>query len=291
MKVHVVDGTYELFRQFFARPPHANADGKEVAAARAVVRGMVSMLEDGVTHIGVATDQVIESFRNDMFDGYKSGEGIDPVLWAQFGLLEEGLRAVGIATFGMVEFEADDAMASIAAVAAADSRVEKVLICTPDKDLAQCVVGDRVVQFDRRQEKMYNAEGVMEKFGVKPESIPDYLGLVGDAADGIPGLPGWGAKSTSTVLAHYTKLENIPAAAGQWEITVRSGAKLAQTLADNTEAATLYRELAILRADAPTIESVDELRWSGPTADLDRLVKLLDAPDLINRTNKLAKAR
>ncbi|MGF1598630.1 MAG: 5'-3' exonuclease H3TH domain-containing protein [Acidimicrobiales bacterium] len=291
MDVHVVDGTYELFRQFFARPSHINADGLEVGGARAVVRGMLSMLEEGATHIGVATDHVIESFRNDLFEGYKDGSGLDPAITDQFGPLEEGLMAIGVATFPMVEHEADDAMASIAAVAAADDRVDRVLLCTPDKDLAQCVQDRRVVQFDRRNNKMLGVAEVIEKYGVRPESIPDYLGLVGDSADGFPGLPGWGAKTAAAVLFRYGHIEHIPPAAGQWDITVRGGAKLARTLTDHLEEALLYRRLATLEIDAPTIVSVDELRWSAPGPGLAAAAALLDADDLIRRTEKLAEAR
>ncbi len=287
----MVDGTYELFRQFFARPSRANAEGLEVAGARAVVRGMVTMLEEGATHIGVATDHVITSFRNDMYDGYKDGEGLDPEILNQFGPLERGLQAIGVATFPMVEYEADDGMASIAAVAAADERVDRVLLCTPDKDLAQCVRQGKVLQFDRRNNKILDVEDVIEKYGVRPESIPDYLGLVGDSADGFPGLPGWGAKSTSTVLHRYGHIEDIPAAAGQWDITVRGGAKLAKTLTDHMDEALLYRRLAVLELDAPTITDVDELRWTGPTDDLAAVVSLLDVDDLVERTAKLAEVR
>ncbi|MEM7341679.1 MAG: 5'-3' exonuclease H3TH domain-containing protein [Actinomycetota bacterium] len=291
MLVHVVDGTYELFRQFFARPSHENANGLEVGGARAVVRGMVAMLEEGATHVGVATDHVIESFRNDLYHGYKDGSGLDPAIQNQFGPLERGLQAIGVATFPMVEYEADDGMASIAAVAAADQRVDKVLLCTPDKDLAQCVTAGRVLQFDRRNNKMFDVTDVVEKFGVPPESIPDYLGLVGDSADGFPGLPGWGAKSTAAVLARYGHIESIPLAAGQWDITVRGGAKLAKTLADHMDEALLFRRLAVLETDAPTISSVDELAWSAPTNDLDAVVALLDAQDLPRRLAALADAR
>ena len=291
MLVHVVDGTYELFRQFFARPSHLNADGMEVGGARAVVRGMLTMLEEGATHLGVATDHVIESFRNELYDGYKTGEGMDPLITAQFGPLERGLEAAGIATFPMVTYEADDGMASMAAVAAADDRVDKVLLCTPDKDLAQCVRAGRVVQFDRRNNKMLDVAEVVEKYGVRPESIPDYLGLVGDSADGFPGLPGWGAKSSAAVLHRYSHIEQIPLAAGQWDITVRGGAKLAKTLADHMEDALLFRRLAVLEIEAPTITTVDELRWTAPTDDLQAVAVLLDAPDLLTRTAKLAEAR
>jgi 5'-3' exonuclease len=291
MLVHIVDGTYELFRQFFARPSHHNAEGLEVGAARAVVRGMLTMLEDGATHLGVATDHVIESFRNDLYPGYKTGEGLDPEILAQFEPLERGLQAIGVATFPMVEHEADDAMASIARVAVADERVEKVLLCTPDKDLAQCVRQGRVVQFDRRNNKILDVDDVVAKYGVRPESIPDYLALVGDSADGFPGLPGWGAKSTATVLARYGHLESIPAAPGQWDITVRGGAKLAATLTERHDDALLFRHLATLVDDAPTINSVDELRWTGPSEDLNTVATLLDAADLVERTAVLAAAR
>lgn len=249
------------------------------------------MLEEGATHIGVATDHVIESFRNELFAGYKTGEGIDPDIRNQFIPLERGLQAIGVATFPMIEYEADDAMASMAAVAAADERVEKVLLCTPDKDLAQCVRQGRVLQFDRRNNKILDVADVVEKYGVRPESIPDYLGLVGDSADGFPGLPGWGAKSTAAVLARYGHIEAIPSAAGQWDITVRGGAKLAKTLADHMAEALLYRRLAVLETEAPTISSVDELRWSGPSDDLDAVVSLLDAADLPRRVEKLAEVR
>ncbi len=291
MDVHVVDGTYELFRQFFARPSHTNADGLEVGGARAVVRGMVQLLEEGATHVGVATDHVIESFRNDLYPGYKTGEGLDPAILAQFGPLERGLAAIGVATFPMVEYEADDGMASIAAIAAADERVRRVLLCTPDKDLAQCVRAGKVLQFDRRNNKILDVDDVIEKFGVRPESIPDYLGLVGDSADGFPGLPGWGAKSTAAVLHRYGHIEDIPLAAGQWDITVRGGAKLAKTLADHLDEALLYRRLAVLEVEAPTITAVDELRWTGPTDDLAAVARVLDADDLERRTAKLAGAR
>ncbi len=289
--MHIVDGTYELFRQFFARPSHRNDDGLEVGGARAVVRGMLVMLEEGATHIGVATDHVIESFRNELYEGYKTGAGLDPEILAQFHPLERALQAIGVATFPMVEYEADDGMASLAAVAAADDRVDRVLLCTPDKDLAQCVRAGRVVQFDRRNNKILDVAEVKEKYGVAPESIPDYLGLVGDSADGFPGLPGWGAKSTAAVLSRYGHIEDIPLAAGQWDITVRGGAKLAKTLADHLDEAILYRRLAVLEVDAPTISSVDELRWRGPTDDLAAVAKVLDAGDLIRRTAKLAEVR
>ncbi len=289
--VHIVDGTYELFRQFFARPSHLNGDGDDVGGARGVLRSMLTLLEDGATHVGVATDHVIESFRNEMYDGYKSGEGLDPTIRSQFQPLEDGLRSLGLATYPMVEFEADDGMASLAALAEADPRVERVLLCTPDKDLAQCVRAGRVLQFDRRNNKILDVEQVIEKYGVPPESIPDWLGLVGDSADGFPGLPGWGAKSAAAVLARYGHIEQIPAAAGQWDITVRGGAKLAKTLADNLEDALLYRRLAVLEVDAPTASTVDELHWVGPGPDIEAAATRFDAPDLVKRTRALAASR
>ena len=291
LTVHVVDGTYELFRQFFARPTRLNGDGLDIGGARGVLRSMMTLLEDGATHIGVATDHVIESFRNDMYDGYKSGEGLDPDILAQFQPLEDGLRALGIATYPMVEYEADDGMASLARIASADERVAKVLLCTPDKDLAQCVEQGRVLQFDRRNDKILDVADVIEKYGVPPESIIDYLALVGDTADGFPGLPGWGAKSTAAVLSRYGHIEKVPLAAGQWDITVRGGAKLAKTLADQLEDALLFRRLATLERDAPTAASIDDLRWVGPGEDIEAAAEIFEAPDLVKRTATLAAAR
>jgi 5'-3' exonuclease len=289
--VHVVDGTYELFRQFFARPSHLNADGEEVGATRGVLRSMLTLLEDGATHVGVATDHVIESFRNELYDGYKTGEGMDEAIVSQFHPLEDGLRAIGLATYPMVEYEADDAMAALAVLAAADERVDRVLLCTPDKDLAQCVRAGRILQFDRRNNKILDVAEVVEKYGVPPESIPDWLGLVGDSADGFPGLPGWGAKSAAAVLSRYGHIDRIPLAAGQWDITVRGGAKLARTLADQLDEALLFRRLATLETDAPTAASVDELRWTGPGDGIEAAAERFDAPDLVTRTAALAGAR
>ncbi len=291
MIVHLVDGTYELFRQFFGRPGHETADGREVGATRAVLRNMLTMIDDGGTHVGVATDSVVESFRNELYAGYKTGEDMDPLILAQFPWLEDGLRALGIATFAMTVHEADDALAAAAVLAAEDERVEKVLICTPDKDLAQVVRAGRILQFDRRKEKIYDVEDVIEKYGVPPESIADWLGLVGDSADGFPGLPGWGAKSAATVLSRYGHIEQIPLSAGQWDITVRSGAKLAQTLADNMADALLFKTLATLDLEAPTVESVDELRWTGPAPELVAFAESIDAPDLVTKANRLAQGR
>lgn len=263
MIVHVVDGTYELFRHYFALPSSRDAEGREIAAVRGVLASIRSLLQGGATHVGVATDHIIESFRNALWPGYKNGEGIDPPLLAQFPLLEEALVAAGIVVWPMVEFEADDALASAAAAAAADPRVERVVICTPDKDLAQCVRGNRVVQLNRRTRTFFDEAGITAKFGVPPASIPDYLALVGDAADGFPGLPGWGAKSAAAVLARYRHLEAIPADPRAWNVNVASAARLGQTLEREREAALLFRTLATLRADIPLFADVDELRWNG----------------------------
>jgi len=291
LTVHVVDGTYELFRQHFARPSRQNKNGLEIGGARGVLHSLLTMLEDGATHMGVATDHVVESFRNDMYDGYKSGEGLDPEIKNQFYPLEDGLRGIGIATYPMVEYEADDGMASLAAIAESDKRVDRVLLCTADKDLAQCVTAGRVQQFNRRDNKIFDVAEVEDKFGVPPESIPDWLGLVGDSADGFPGLPGWGAKSSATVLKRYKHIEQIPLAAGQWDITVRGGAKLAKTLSENLEDALLFRRLATLDREAPTATSIDELRWTGPAANIEQVAEMFDDPTLIARTLKLAEAR
>ncbi len=241
MLVHLVDGTYELFRHYYAVPPEKNPDGLEVAAIQGVLASMLYLLGDGATHLAVATDHVIESFRNDLWPGYKTGAGIEEALLAQFHPLEQALSAMGVVVFPMIEFEADDALASAAAVAAADARVARVLICTPDKDLAQCVFGERIVQFDRRARVMRDEAGVIKKFGVPPASIPDYLALVGDSADGYPGLPGWGAKSAAAVLAHYGHLDRIPDRASQWDVTVRGASALAATLAAQREQAMVFR--------------------------------------------------
>ena len=291
MLVHLVDGTYELFRHFYALPGSRNRRGEEIAAARGVVLSILGLLRDGATHVAVATDQVIESFRNDLWPGYKTGEGIDPDLWAQLPMIEEALPALGVVVWPMVEHEADDALASGAAMAAADARVEEVWICTPDKDLAQCVVEGRVVQYDRRKQVRTDAGGVREKFGVAPESIPDYLALVGDSADGFPGLPGWGARSSAAVLARYGRLEAIPERAERWEVEVRGAQRLARTLAENRELALLFRRLATLVPDAPVSASVDELEWRGPTPELEGVASRLEAPGLVEQAEELARAR
>lgn len=291
MKVHLVDGTYELFRHYYALPGHANDAGQEVAATRGVVGSMLSLLEAGATHLAVATDHVIESFRNDLWEDYKDGSGIEPELRSQFELLEDALRTLGVPVWAMVEYEADDALAAGTAIAAINDRVEQVLICTPDKDLAQCVVGDRIVQFDRRNRRIINAEGVKKKFGVLPESIPDYLALVGDSADGYPGLPGWGAKSTATLLDRYKHLEEIPRRAIDWDVSVRSATQLAATLKDQLELAKLFRRIATLAVDAPVSQSVDELEWAGPTPEFGATCAFLDAVELLGRAERLATAR
>ncbi|NNF55655.1 MAG: flap endonuclease [Acidimicrobiales bacterium] len=290
MQVHLVDGTYELFRQFFApgRPAKLNTDGLEIGAARSVVRNLFGMLEEGATHIGVATDHIIESFRNDLYAPYKDGSGIDPEIRNQFEPLEMGIAAAGFALFAMVEFEADDGLASAAAVAARDPTVDRVLICTADKDLAQSVRAGRVLQLDSRRNRLFDVPDVIEKFGVPPESIPDLLALTGDSADGFPGLKGWGAKSSAAVLAHYGTIENIPHHHGQWEVTVRGAAKLAETLRENFAEALLFKTLATLDEDAPTISDVEELRWVGPTPQLWEAARILEAPDLIERAQRMS---
>ena len=266
MNVHLIDGTYELFRHYHALPSAKDAQGMEVAAVRGVVTSILNMVNEGATHLGVATDHVIESFRNDLWPGYKTGEGIDPDLLAQFPLLEEALIALGVAVWPMVDFEADDALAAAASKAADDPRVERVIICTPDKDLAQCVRGTRIVQFDRRKRIMRDEAGVVAKFGVKPESIPDYLALVGDAADGFPGLPGWGARSAAAVLARFIHFETIPPDWREWHVNVASPARLAMTLEKERDRAFLFRDLATLRTDIDLFQSVDDLNWQGPAA-------------------------
>ena len=276
MDVHLVDGTYELFRHFYALPSAKDPDGGEVAAVRGVLTSVLGMITAGATHIAVATDHVIESFRNDLWPGYKTGAGIDPDLLAQFPLLELALTAMGVVVWPMVELEADDALAAAAAVAARDARVDRVMICTPDKDLAQCVRGTRVVQLNRRSRTLRDEAGVIAKFGVPPASIPDYLALVGDAADGYPGLPGWGAKSTAAVLAKYGHLEGIPDDWRTWSVNAAQAGRLADTLARQREHAFLFRTLATLRTDIPLFESVDDLHWEGPTPAFAAVATRLD---------------
>jgi 5'-3' exonuclease len=277
MDVYLIDGTYELFRHYYAVPSARERDGREIAAVRGVVASILGMINGGATHVAIATDHVIESFRNDLWPGYKTGEGIEPDLLAQFPLLEEAMIALGIATWPMVEFEADDGLAAAAAEAARDPDVDRVLICTPDKDLAQCVRGRRVVQLDRRKRTIRDEAGVVAKFGVLPSSIPDYLALVGDTADGFPGLAGWGAKSSAAVLAKYGHLEAIPADWRTWGVNAASPAALARTLERDRERAFLFRDLATLREDIPLFDSVEDLRWRGPTAEFPPLAARFDA--------------
>jgi 5'-3' exonuclease len=266
MEVYLVDGTYELFRHFFAVPSARNEKGQEVGAVRGVVNSIRGMLDRGVTHVGVATDHVIESFRNDLYPGYKTGEGIAPELYSQFPVLEETLKDMGVVVWPMIEFEADDALASAAVKSARDERVDHVVICTPDKDLSQCVAGTRIVQLDRRANTLRDEDGVIAKFGVKPQSIPDYLALVGDTADGFPGIPGWGKKAAASVLSSYLHLEDIPKDWTRWVPSIRSPRNLANSLFTLWNDALLYRRLATLRTDVPVFESVDQLRfgYDGP---------------------------
>ncbi len=271
LDVYLIDGTYELFRHYYAVPSARDKDGREVGAVRGVLASLLGMMTVGSTYIGVATDHVIESFRNQLWTGYKTGEGIEPELFSQFPLLEEMLTALGVVVWPMVEYEADDALAAAAALAAADPRVNRVLICTPDKDLAQSVRGARVVQMDRRMRTIRDEAGVIEKFGVPPASIPDYLALVGDTSDGFPGLAGWGAKSASAVLAKYGHLESIPADWTTWHVNATRPAALAATLERDRAQALLFRDLATLRTDIPLFANVDELRWNGPTAAFQAL--------------------
>ena len=296
MKAHLVDGTYELFRHHFGLPEEARSRPGTNGAVRGVLWTIYYLLEEGATHVGVATDRVIESFRNELWLGYKTGEGIDPVLLAQFPVLEEGLSLMGVALWPMVELEADDALASAAAVLVDDPAVEQVIIQTPDKDLGQCVRADgRVVQYDRRKQLIIDAAGVEAKFGVPPASIPDFLALVGDSADGFPGLPGWGAKSAAAVLRVYGRIEDIPDSAGQWEVPgLRGAPKLAATLSSAREAAALFKVLATLRIDRSLLSGgAEQLRWSGPpdpSAFLE-FCERIDAAQLFEKSGTLALTR
>lgn len=277
MDIYLVDGTYELFRHYYALPSARDANGREVAAVRGVLASVLGMIKAGSTHIAVATDHVIESFRNELWPGYKTSEGIEPDLLAQFPLLEEVLSAAGVTVWPMVEFEADDALAAAAAIAAADARVDRVIICTPDKDLAQCVSGSRIVQLNRRKQIIFDEPAIVQKFGVSPASIPDYLALVGDAADGYPGLPGWGAKSSAAVLAKFLHLESIPKDCREWRVNAANASALAGTLCREWDGALLFRTLATLRTDIPLFNDVEELRWKSPSREFDELAARLDA--------------
>jgi 5'-3' exonuclease len=277
LQIHLVDGTYELFRHYYALPSARDRDGQEIAAVRGVLTSVLGMMKEGATHIAVATDHVIESFRNDLWPGYKTSEGIDPALWAQFPLLEKALAAAGLTVWPMVEFEADDALAAAATAAAADKRVKQVIICTPDKDLAQCVTGSRIVQLNRRTRTILDEAAIIAKFGVAPASIPDYLALVGDSADGYPGLPGWGAKSSAAVLAKFPDLESIPKDFTEWRLNVAGASRLADTLRREWDNALLFRRLATLRTDIKLFDDVEQLRWSGPGPAFDDWAARLDS--------------
>ena len=277
MEVHLIDGTYELFRHYYALPSARDQEGHEVAAVRGVLASVLGMIKGGVTHVAVATDHVIESFRNELWPGYKTGQGIEPDLLEQFPLLEEVLAAAGVVVWPMIEFEADDAIAAAVVAASRHSDVSRVVICSPDKDLAQCVSGTRIVQLNRRTRLTLDEAGVIHKFGVSPKSIPDYLALVGDAADGYPGLPGWGAKSSAAVLAKFPHLESIPKEPSEWRVNCANADSLANTLRREWDNALLFRNLATLRTDIELFDDVDELRWQGPTSSFDGLAARLDA--------------
>jgi len=287
--VHLVDGTYELFRHYYALPSARASDGREVAAVRGVLASVLGMIREGATHIAVATDHVIESFRNELWPGYKTSAGIEPELLAQFPLLEEVLSAAGIVVWPMVEFEADDALAAAAVAAAPDPRVEHVIICTPDKDLAQSVRGTHVVQLNRRTRVTLDEPAVVQKFGVSPASIPDYLALVGDAADGYPGLPGWGAKSSAAVLAKFLHIESIPTDCREWRVNAANASALADTLCRERDRATLFRTLATLRTDIALFDDVDQLRWNGPTPLFDSVAARLDAATTEKRRSVISR--
>ena len=283
MNVHLIDGTYELFRHFFAVPATADVNGQEIGAVRGVVTSVLSMIERGATHLGVATDHVVESFRNDLYPGYKTSEGVAPELLSQFPILEEALEAMGVVVWPMVYYEADDALASAARKAAKDDGVKQVLICTPDKDLSQCVVGTRVVQLDRRRDITRDEAGVVAKFGVKPESIPDYLAVVGDCADGFPGVKGWGEKAAAATLSQYPHLEDIPKDWREWNPSIRRARPLAESLFSAWDDAVLFRTLATLRLDVPVFDTVDELRWKGPHSSFEKYAQRMKSPDLTDR--------
>jgi len=283
MDVHLVDGTYELFRYFFAVPPAQDAGGHEIGAVRGVLGSILWMIEQGTTHIGVATDHVVESFRNDLYAGYKTSAGVPATLLSQFPRLEEAMEAMGVKVWAMVEFEADDALASAAARAAQDESVRQVVICTPDKDLGQCVTGTRVVQLDRRRKILRDEAGVLAKFGVRPESIPDYLAVVGDSADGFPGVAGWGEKGAAQTLSRYVHLEAIPKDWRAWDASISNARRLATSLAASWDDAMLFRTLATLRTDVPVFDAVEELRWRGPRPEFEELCRVMAAPELSAR--------
>ena len=288
MRIYLIDGTYELFRHFFGAPSHINGKGQEVGAVRAVASSMLSMVNQGATHIGIATDHVITSFRNELYDGYKDGSDLDPVILGQFNLLEEVLDSLGFMIFPMVDFEADDGLGAAARKATLNPDVEQVIICTPDKDLGQCLTQDeKIIQYDRRKELRITYETVIEKFGVAPESIPDYLGLVGDTADGFPGIKGWGAKSSATLLSHYHHIENIPNDHLEWAMQVRSSQKLSDTLNNDYELALLFKLIATIDYDAPTFQTVNELKWNGPKDNYVNILENIDGARILQRLDKM----
>ncbi len=291
MDVHLVDGTYELFRHFFAVPSGTDTNGAEIGAVRGVLASVLGMLEGGATHVGVATDHVIESFRNDLYPGYKTSEGVPAPLLAQFPVLEDALRALGIVMWPMIRYEADDALASAASRAAQDARVGRVFICTPDKDLAQCVVGTRVVQLDRRRGILRDEAGIVSNWGVRPESIPDYLAVVGDTADGYPGLSGWGPKAASMAFSQFPHLEDVPKDWRQWPPSIRGAQRLAAVLAEQWTDALLYRTLATLETAVPMSETVDELEWKGPTPEFEGYCARIQSPALHARAMQVLAAR
>ncbi len=288
MFVTLIDGTYELYRAFYGAPSTKHADGREIGATRALLRSLASWLElPNNTHAAIAFDTRIESFRNQLFPGYKTGEGIDPDLWAQFPLIERGTRALGLVTWSMIEFEADDALATAASRFAEDPRVDQVRIASPDKDLCQCVRGTRVVTLDRKTDKLTDEAGVHARLSVSPVQVPAFLALVGDTADGIPGVPRWGEKSASAVLARYPQIADIPRDAGLWDVKVRGAAALAQSLQAAGEVVDLYQTLATLRIDVPLSESLDDLHWKGPLVEeFTKLCEELDDQRLLERVLK-----
>lgn len=290
MKIHLIDGTYELFRNHFGAPPKKAPDGREVGATLGLLRSLLMLLQsDGVTHVGVAFDHVIESFRNDLYTGYKTGEGVDPNLLAQFPLAEQAVAALGVVVWPMVEFEADDAIGTAATRFKKTKSVEQIVIGSPDKDLAQLVSGDRIVCWDRRREIIINEAGVIEKFGVSPGSIPDWLGVVGDSADGFPGIPGWGAKSASSVLAQYKKLEAIPKDAAKWKVSAISAgraASLVESLTQHWEEALLFRKLATIRTDVPLKENLNDLKWKGARKNFTEFCQSLGDEKIPTRVTK-----
>jgi 5'-3' exonuclease len=286
VNIHLIDGTYELFRYFFALPKAADENGQEIAAVRGVLGSVLSMIEEGVTHVGVATDHVVESFRNDLYPGYKTSEGVPPELLSQFPILAQALEAMGVVVWPMVEFEADDALASAADKAGHDQRVSRVFICTPDKDLSQCVSGKRIVQLDRMRGIVRDEAGVIEKFGVYPHSIPDLLAVVGDSADGFPGIAGWGMKAAAQVFSQYPHLEDVPKDWTSWHSSIRRARSLAASLSEGWSDALLFRTLATLRLDVPVFASLEQLVWKGPRPEFAELTRRLKAPELLRRAQE-----